>query len=629
MDAMEDDNKIMTEKQERVRRRLRTDDPDFAPPDGGWGWLVVFACGFSNLSTFPMFQQFGLVFKDKLQGLGISETQTTTIINLTSAFNAVVGLANGPIFRKFTFRQVSMVGSISVAISLFICIFCTSFWLYIIFFCACYGVSFGIVQSSNALALNTYFKTKRRIATGLSWTTTALGPIVWPYIIVSLNELYGMEGTLLIFSSIALHSFVGALLLQPVEWHTAFKEEVPEKSKLLDSQNAKVQSTEGNLSRISSKIFSSQYFACAEDDTGKPGYEIVGPGSPRLFAANDGWYSQSRSQVGSRLSLSSYKGSKQSTSNSVAPSIRPSCTNLAEYEKERKKDKRERKASTNVLAVTKELPEDNINEEKEPLTIPMYSEIFVLNKAAKKLAKYKKDLKEKEYAKVVENETEQLSIWRKISIFFDFELFKDSVYVNIMLGMTIANFVEINFSILTPIILTEFNFPKYEIATFMSLLGITDIVFRFSIPFIADKIGWSNRTFFVIGVMSMALGRIILVHTQTYAFAMIVAVIIGAGKALRTIFLALVIPSHVPLERLPAASGLQLAVSGIIYVTFGPLLGWIRQLVGNYVITIHILNICTYVTAISWTVESIIRSKKSTHTNKISAYLCFSLSSII
>lgn len=74
-----------------VKRRLRVGDPDFQPPDGGWGWLVVFACGFSNLSTFPMFQQFGLVFKDKYEHIGITNAETTTIINLNSACNACVG----------------------------------------------------------------------------------------------------------------------------------------------------------------------------------------------------------------------------------------------------------------------------------------------------------------------------------------------------------------------------------------------------------------------------------------------------------------------------------------------------------------------------------------------------------
>nr|CAH7753375.1 unnamed protein product [Callosobruchus chinensis] len=563
MNIEENDNIIRTKNAKR--RRLRVDDPDFAPPDGGWGWLVVFACGFSNLSTFPMFQQFGLVFKDKLQGLGVSETQITTIINLTSAFNAIMGgcTTTAMIGLSLERRGVSpaLVEITDVSYNVVVTLASVNAEFHYL----CFGVSFGIVQSSNALALNTYFKTKRRIATGLSWTTTALGPIIWPYIIVSLNELYGMEGTLLMFSGIALHSFVGALLLQP--------EEVPEKSRLLDPLTGKAQPTEGSLTRIGSRLFSSQYFAC-EDDTEKPGYEIVGPGTPRRLASNDGWYSQSRSQVGSRLSLSSSKALKLSTSNSVAASTRPSCINLTEYEKERKKDRRERKVSTNVLAVTKEVPEENINEEKDPLTVPVYSEKYVLKKAAKKLAEYENGLRDKEVP--AQAESKHLSIWRKISIFFDFELFKDMVYVNIVLGMTIANFAEINFSILTPIILAEFSFAKYEIASFMSLLGLTDVVLRFTIPFVADKIGWSNRTFFVVGVMCMALGRII--HTQTYASALAVAVMIGAGKALRTIFLALCIPSHVPLERLPAASGLQLAVSGIIYVTFGPLLGWIRQL---------------------------------------------------
>lgn len=34
------------------KRRLKVGDPDFQPPDGGWGWLIVFACGFSNVSTY-------------------------------------------------------------------------------------------------------------------------------------------------------------------------------------------------------------------------------------------------------------------------------------------------------------------------------------------------------------------------------------------------------------------------------------------------------------------------------------------------------------------------------------------------------------------------------------------------
>lgn len=44
-----------------------------------------------QLSTFPMFQQFGLVFREKFEALGISNAQTTTVININSAFNSCVG----------------------------------------------------------------------------------------------------------------------------------------------------------------------------------------------------------------------------------------------------------------------------------------------------------------------------------------------------------------------------------------------------------------------------------------------------------------------------------------------------------------------------------------------------------
>lgn len=67
-----------------------------------------------------------------------------------------------------------------------------------------------------------------------------------------------------------------------------------------------------------------------------------------------------------------------------------------------------------------------------------------------------------------------------------------------------------------------------------------------------------------------------MVHTKTYNVSILVAIIIGAGKGLRTIFMALVIPGHVTLEKLPAASGLQLATSGLLFVLLGPVVGMFK-----------------------------------------------------
>lgn len=77
-----------------------------------------------------------------------------------------------------------------------------------------------------------------------------------------------------------------------------------------------------------------------------------------------------------------------------------------------------------------------------------------------------------------------------------------------MLGITFANFSELNFSLLTPFILSEYGFTTVQVATVMSILAGFDVATRLTIPFIADFIGWQNRTFFLVGICGMAVGRI-------------------------------------------------------------------------------------------------------------------------
>lgn len=57
-----------------------------------------------------------------------------------------------------------------------------------------------------------------------------------------------------------------------------------------------------------------------------------------------------------------------------------------------------------------------------------------------------------------------------------------------MMGVTLGNFAELNFSLLTPFVLDDWKFTKPQIAMAMSLLGAVDISIRFFVPFIAGKV---------------------------------------------------------------------------------------------------------------------------------------------
>lgn len=494
----------------------------------------------------------------------------------------------------------------------------------------------GINASANSLALNTYFKEKRRTATGLSWTATGLGPIFMPYIVNGLLDSFGFQGTLLLFSGLAMHAIACSLLYQPVQWHV---KTLPNETSPEDPfKEAEYKCKFCRLhSRKSRSLFSSQYLYNA-DDWSATGYEIIDPGIPMMSEANDGYFTPKRSLHNSKLSLVGKIDSLRTSSQNLAASRRPSYANTLNSNTER----REKKKSTAIRidehptedCPSYKAPQDmssdhSSNLQNSNLVDKKYTEDkYLLDNHSCTSYKHSHKLKrsntfntEQEVLKVASEKLEEFadnknndskplklkctcvedkqliltamqasnndngddddhsenpksrSLLQKFTVFFDLDLLKDLTYVNLMVGITVANFAELNFSILTPFVLKDFGFTQGQIALAMSLLGAMDISVRFFIPFVAGKIGWQNNTFFLFGVLGMALGRIVLAHFRSYSVVLVAAAWIGLNKGLRTIFMALVIPSYVTLDRLPAASGLQLAFAGIFFFLMGPVVG--------------------------------------------------------
>lgn len=400
------------------------------------------------------------------------------------------------------------------------------------------GAGVGLTTSANSLALNTYFKERRRVVTGISWSCTALGPIIFPHVVNYLLPRFGVQRTVLIFSGIAMNSICCALLLQPVRWH------VKKKAKENTEENLINQVPEiechycQSLKKKPHSLVSSQYLHNV-DDYLATGYEIIDPGTPMIARANDGWYSSSsakRSLYGSKVSLNSKKSSRK-TSLSTRPSFAGNST-----------PKKSKPLSETVTEKIEECPTEDCVSHKSPQDIrssqqklnpislqhfktspatptashppfllkqvseskylkdnksnrSMQSQSFrsrantfnlekeVLNIARNKLEKYADDVEQRAAncrcdelradtlnQKQIEQEIDdgdapKFTLWQKIFIFFDLDLLKDLTFINIMVGVTIANFAELNFSVLTPFVLDEFGLEHNQIAFCMSLLG--------------------------------------------------------------------------------------------------------------------------------------------------------------
>lgn len=394
-----------------------------------------------------------------------------------------------------------------------------------------------------------------------------------PQFIAIILPLYGFEGSLLLFTGIALNAVVCALLFQPVQWHvnkTEKDDEIPAVPTAPQDCDYCLMTKRRNRS-----ILSSQYLYNA-DDANTTGYEIIDPGLPMLSLANDGWSSK-RSLYGSRSSLYSDRasrfGSRKTSSQNLVNLNRSSSVNLMGMkDRERRKisdtkieehpedgssgkasqenvDIRKNIALTPEILISAESPIPKfINENQPALTVEKSSprrkisttntfnvEKEVLKNVSQKLEEFVStgtrvptlteldkyctcdeklrlhldpQLAQELNKEVIEDDQKKHSLWQKIVIFFDLDLLRDFTYVNLMMGVTLGNFAELNFSLLTPFVLTDWGFEKPQIAMAMSLLGGIDISIRFFIPFIAGKIGWENKTFFLVGIIGMAMGRI-------------------------------------------------------------------------------------------------------------------------
>jgi len=164
-------------------------------------------------------QNFGLLYGDEFRKLKFNDTAVTVLINVNYSVGVCIGLFNGPILRTFSYRTVAIGGSIAVFIGMLLTSFAVTFWQFLVYYGILLAIGCGLSMAAFSFAVNSYFKKRRGMAMGIAMTATGLGPVVMPHVIgMGVNE-FGAKGTALLLAGVSLHSLVGAMLLQPVEWH--------------------------------------------------------------------------------------------------------------------------------------------------------------------------------------------------------------------------------------------------------------------------------------------------------------------------------------------------------------------------------------------------------------------------
>ncbi|XP_026463104.1 monocarboxylate transporter 13-like isoform X1 [Ctenocephalides felis] len=188
--------------------------------------------------------------------------------------------------------------------------------------------------------------------------------------------------------------------------------------------------------------------------------------------------------------------------------------------------------------------------------------------------------------------------------FLDLDILTDSVGLNVLLGMVLIIFVDINFAQITPFVMQDLSFSSNDIAFFMTVISTVDIFGRFISPFIDEYLKFGAKKMMMITLGLMIPIRMGLLFSESYYQVLAVCAILGLVKGASTVYMFLILPSCLPVEKLAAAGGVMMLGCGVFLMTFGPVMGYLRDSTGSYTQCIMVLNALSIIVITFWTLKN-------------------------
>ncbi|XP_067127605.1 monocarboxylate transporter 9-like [Centruroides vittatus] len=186
------------------------------PPDGGWGWVVVFASFMINLISDGVSLSFGILFVDLVNYFGESKGKTAWVGSIFLSMPLLTGPIASYLTDRYGCRKISIIGALLSALGFMASYFSHSLeMLFLMFSLSGFGLALCYVTSIVIVAY--YFEKKRSLATGLAVCGTGIGTFVFAPLTIYLLENYAWRGTLLILSGFFLNIVAFGALMRDLD----------------------------------------------------------------------------------------------------------------------------------------------------------------------------------------------------------------------------------------------------------------------------------------------------------------------------------------------------------------------------------------------------------------------------
>ncbi|XP_055598633.1 uncharacterized protein LOC129748152 isoform X2 [Uranotaenia lowii] len=210
--------RLQLKRKPKVSTESSSDDGEDSPPDGGYGWFIVFGAFCVQFWVAGLVKSYGVLFVEIMENFpNASATTASWIPAILSALCLVLAPVSSALCQRFSPRIVVIIGGVFCAMGLTLSYFATSLIHLLFTFGILTGIGGGLSTTPGIVIVSQYFDKRRALANGITISGTAAGSFIFPTLIERLIHSFGFHGTILILGGCMLHVCVSGALYRPVD----------------------------------------------------------------------------------------------------------------------------------------------------------------------------------------------------------------------------------------------------------------------------------------------------------------------------------------------------------------------------------------------------------------------------
>nr|XP_021207919.1 monocarboxylate transporter 4 isoform X1 [Bombyx mori] len=187
------------------------------PPDGGYGWVVVFASFMCNMVVDGIAYTFGIFLPELVVYFGQGKGTVAWVGSLLTGIYLAVGPIVSALCNKYGCRAVCIVGSLIATAAFIASTFSKSVPMMMLTYGLIGGIGFGMIYLPSVVAVGYYFEARRSLATGIAVCGSGVGTFGFsPLATALLHEFGTWQGANLLLAGLILNCAIFGALMRPL-----------------------------------------------------------------------------------------------------------------------------------------------------------------------------------------------------------------------------------------------------------------------------------------------------------------------------------------------------------------------------------------------------------------------------